>query len=121
VRRFYEAPGEFEPVTPAELRRRLAKDEVLVLDVRPLEEYRAAHIAGARNVPPGELARRLAKLPRNREIVAYCRGPYCVYSAQAVAQLRRRGYRARQLTGGLPDWRALGYPVVSPRATSHGA
>jgi rhodanese-related sulfurtransferase/DNA-binding transcriptional ArsR family regulator len=113
VRRYYEQPGEFEPVAPTELLRRLEREDVLVLDVRPPEEFRAAHIPGARNVPPAELKRRLAKLPRNREVVAYCRGPYCLFSVEAVAELRRRGFRARRLRGGLPDWRAAGYPVVS--------
>lgn len=121
VRRYYDAPDEFEAVTPAELKRRLARDDVLVLDIRPADEYRAAHIAGARNIPPAELARRLARLPRSREIVAYCRGPYCLFSAQAVALLRRRGYRARRLAVGLPDWRALGYPVASIRSAPIGA
>jgi rhodanese-related sulfurtransferase len=111
VRRYYEAPDEFEPITPAELMRRIQRDEVLVLDVRPAEEYAAGHLAGARNIPPDELERRLAELPSDREIVAYCRGPYCLFSVEAVALLRRRGWRARRLTGGLPDWREQGHPV----------
>ncbi len=113
VRRYYDAPDEFEAVTPSELRRRLVEDDVLVLDVRPADEYRAAHIPGARNIPPTELGRRLARLPRGRDIVAYCRGPYCLFSVEAVALLRRRGYRARRLTAGFPDWRALGHPVAA--------
>ena len=112
VQRFYEAPDDFEPVSPAELKRRIAEGDVLVLDVRPPEEFAAGHLPGARNIPPDELGRRLGELPRGKEIVAYCRGPYCLYSVEAVVTLRRRGFRARRLAGGLPDWRSRGYPVL---------
>jgi len=84
---------------------------VTVLDVRPREEYDAGHIPGALSVPVAELERRLAELPRGKDVVAYCRGPYCVLSLDAVALLRARGYRARRAAEGLPDWRAEGLPV----------
>jgi rhodanese-related sulfurtransferase/DNA-binding transcriptional ArsR family regulator len=113
VNRYYETPEEFEPIEPAELLRRIERDEVLLLDTRPAEEYAAGHLAGARNLPPDELERRLGELPGDREIVAYCRGPYCLFSVDAVALLRRHGYRARRLAGGLPDWRAQGHPVTT--------
>jgi rhodanese-related sulfurtransferase len=83
----------------------------VVLDVRPEEEYRAGHIPGARSVPIERLEACLEEIPEDREVVAYCRGPYCVFSDEAVALLRSRGYRARRLEEGLPDWRAAGLPV----------
>jgi rhodanese-related sulfurtransferase len=103
--------GRLESVSAAELLRRLRGDQVVVLDVRPAVEYQAGHILGARSVPVKELQRRLAELPKRREIVAYCRGPFCVYADEAVALLRRRGYRARRLEGGFPDWKTAGLPV----------
>ncbi len=112
VRLYYQAPGELEPVSSEELRRRLEQDDVLVVDVRPPEEYRAGHLPGAVNVPPDELARRLHELPRDRDIVAYCRGRYCLFSVEAVALLNEHGYRARRLTVGLPDWQMEGHPVA---------
>ena len=75
-------------------------------------EYQAGHIAGARSIPVDELGKRLRQIPKGREIVAYCRGPFCVYADEAVLELRRRGYRARRLDIGFPDWRAAGLPVV---------
>lgn len=115
ARLYYESPGELEPVTASELVRRLRDEDVLVLDVRPEEEYRAGHIPDALNVTPDELESRLSDLPGEREIVAYCRGPYCLFSKEAVELLRQQGYRARRLEIGFPDWRARGYPV-SPEA-----
>lgn len=100
-----------EPVTLAELRRLMREGEVTVLDVRPRDEYEAGHIAGARSVPIAELEQHLADLPTSREVVAYCRGPYCVYSLEAVTALRSRGYRARRVEEGFADWRAEGLPV----------
>jgi rhodanese-related sulfurtransferase len=100
-----------EAVDATELMERLTVGSVLVLDVRPEEEYRAGHIPGASSVPVHTLEAALQTLPRDREIVAYCRGPYCVFSDEAVALLRSRGYRARRLRQGLPDWRAAGMPV----------
>ncbi len=111
ARLYYESPGELEPVTSSELVRRLRDEDVLVLDVRPEEEYRAGHIPDALNVTPDELESRLSDLPGDREIVAYCRGPYCLFSKEAVELLRQQGYRARRLEIGFPDWRAQGYPV----------
>jgi rhodanese-related sulfurtransferase/DNA-binding transcriptional ArsR family regulator len=93
------------------LRRRLDEGDVIVLDVRPDLEYRAAHVAGARSIPITELASRLDEIPRDLEIVAYCRGPYCLFSDEAVALLREHGYRARRLDTGLPEWRAAGLPT----------
>lgn len=100
-----------EPVSAKELQQRLARDEVVVLDVRPEAEYRAGHIAGARSTPLPALAALVPKLPRRREIVAYCRGPYCVYADDAVRTLRARGLKARRLDVGFPEWRRAGLPV----------
>jgi len=100
-----------EALDATELMERLSDNSVIVIDVRPEEEYRAGHIPGARSVPVGVLEAALQTLPREREVVAYCRGPYCVFSDEAVAFLRARGYRARRLRQGLPDWRAAGMPV----------
>jgi len=100
-----------EAVDATELMERLNDGSVIVLDVRPEEEYRSGHIPGALSVPVHVLEATLQILPRDREIVAYCRGPYCVFSDEAVALLGSRGYRARRLRQGLPDWRASGLPV----------
>jgi rhodanese-related sulfurtransferase len=100
-----------EAVDARELMERLNDGSVVVLDVRPKAEYRAGHIPGALSVPVDTLEAVLQTLPRDREIVAYCRGPYCVFSDEVVALLRSRGYRARRLRQGLPDWRAAGMPV----------
>lgn len=96
----------------------IAEGAILVIDVRPTVEYDQAHIIGARSIPIDELERRLSELPRDREIVAYCRGPYCVFADEAVALLVERGYRAQRLTEGLPEWRAAGYSVESAAAAS---
>jgi rhodanese-related sulfurtransferase len=101
-----------EAIGREELRRLLAEGAVVVLDVRPDVEFRQGHIPGARSIPVAELDRRLAELPRDREIVAYCRGPYCVFADEAVQLLRRHGFRARRLADGLPEWRAAGLPVA---------
>jgi rhodanese-related sulfurtransferase/predicted transcriptional regulator len=102
---------EVEQLSAEELEQRLARDEVVVLDVRPEPEYRAGHIAGARSAPLPVLASLLPKLPRRREIVAYCRGPYCVFADDAVRLLRARGMKARRLDVGFPEWRRAGLPV----------
>jgi len=104
---------ELAPVTLRELEDRLREESVTVIDVRPPDEFAAGHIPGAISMPVAELARRMRELPKGREVVAYCRGPYCVYSLEAVTLLRARGYRARRAEEGLPDWRALGLPVAS--------
>jgi rhodanese-related sulfurtransferase len=102
-----------EPVRGDELLRRVRKGEVVVLDVRPRREYQAGHIPGALSVPLSELRQRLAELPQNREIVAYCRGPYCVMAVEAVDLLRRKGFRAQRMEQGVVDWRARGWRVES--------
>ncbi len=99
-------------VDRAELAARLKRREVLVLDVRPATEYAAGHIAGARSVPITELRRHLRALPKGGEVVAYCRGPYCVYADDAVRELNRRGFRARRLIDGFPEWKRAGLPVA---------
>jgi rhodanese-related sulfurtransferase len=106
---------EIERVTLPELLERLARSEVVVLDVRPEPEYAAAHIPGAVSAPLSELETLAGGLGPDREIVAYCRGPYCVYADDAVRLLRRRGLDARRLDVGLPEWRRAGLPVVSSR------
>ena len=105
-----------EPIDEGALRRKVKNGEVTVLDVRPLEEYQTAHIPGALSVPLPELARRLSELPRRREVVAYCRGPYCVLAVEAVKLLRRKGFRAVRLEEGVLDWAALGFPVEAKSA-----
>lgn len=102
---------ELEPIPAAELLERAKQGLVTVLDVRPAEEYAAAHIPGAINVPLDKLESVLSRLPRRREVVAYCRGPYCLMSFDAVDRLRKRGWRARRLENGFPEWRAAGLPV----------
>ena len=102
-----------EPVAQDELFRRLRDGRVLVLDVRPEAEYAAGHIPGAVSVPHDQLAARLAELPAGAEIVAYCRGRYCVLAPEAVRLLRSHGFTARPLEGGLPDWRLAGLPVTA--------
>jgi rhodanese-related sulfurtransferase/DNA-binding MarR family transcriptional regulator len=105
---------ELEPVTRQELARRLRDgDRLVVLDVRPAAEHAAGHLPGAVSIPVGELRRRLAELPRDREIVAYCRGPYCAFAHEAVAILREAGLPARRLEDGLPEWRAAGLAVTA--------
>jgi rhodanese-related sulfurtransferase/DNA-binding transcriptional ArsR family regulator len=111
VQSYLDGHDELEPVTFTELRRLMRENDVTVVDVRPAEEYQAGHIPGALSVPVPELKRRLRELPKNREVIAYCRGRYCVYSLDAVTLLRRHGYRARRAHEGLPDWRAAGLPL----------
>jgi rhodanese-related sulfurtransferase len=101
-----------EVVSRDELARRLKRREVVVVDVRPAAEYAAGHISGARSLPAGELRRKLRSLPRDAEVVAYCRGPYCVYADDAVRELHRKGFRARRLIDGFPEWKRAGLPVA---------
>lgn len=103
---------EMEPIPAAELLERAKKGLVTVLDVRPPEEYAAGHIPGAINITVDKLETFLSRLPKRKEVVAYCRGPYCLMSFDAVEKLRKRGLRARRLENGLPEWRAAGLPVV---------
>ena len=100
-----------EQLTAAELAQRLERGDVVVLDVRPEPEFRAGHIAGARSAPLASLEELAGTLPKRREIVAYCRGPYCVYADDAVRLLRRRGFKARRLDVGYPEWRRAGLPL----------
>jgi rhodanese-related sulfurtransferase len=111
VRLYYAAKDDLEPVPARELLERARKGLVTVLDVRPPEEFAAGHVAGAVNIPVHELEKRLAELPRRREVVAYCRGPYCLMSYDAVVLLRKTGFKARRLKDGLPEWRLAGLPV----------
>ncbi|HEY6379065.1 MAG TPA: metalloregulator ArsR/SmtB family transcription factor [Candidatus Dormibacteraeota bacterium] len=111
-----------EPVTRDELFRRLReKPAPIVLDVRPAEEYQSAHVAGAVSIPLAELRKRLRDVPKEREIVAYCRGPYCVYAHEAVRLLRSRGYSARRLQDGLPEWAAAGLPLGRGAGVARGS
>jgi rhodanese-related sulfurtransferase len=105
-----------ETVAGGELLRRVKSGEVTVLDVRPAEEYRAGHIPGAVSMPLGELKARVKELPRNREVVAYCRGPYCVFAVEAVELLRKRGFTAHRLREGVLDWRSRGWRVDAETA-----
>lgn len=100
-----------ESLSADELEQRLARGEVVVLDVRPEQEYRAGHIAGARSAPLPSLASLMPTLPRRREVIAYCRGPYCVYADDAVRLLRQRGLKARRLDVGYPEWRRANRPI----------
>ena len=107
------ARDELEPVSREELARRLRDGEdLVVLDVRPAAEHAAGHLPGAVSIPVGELRRRLAELPADREVVAYCRGPYCAFAHEAVAVLRQAGFAARRLEDGLPEWQAAGLAVT---------
>ena len=104
---------DLEPVTREELARRLEDgDDLVVLDVRPAAEYAAGHLPGAVSIPVGELRRRLAELPADREVVAYCRGPYCAFAHEAVELLRDEGFAARRLEDGLPEWQAARLAVI---------
>jgi rhodanese-related sulfurtransferase/predicted transcriptional regulator len=111
VATFLSERDHLEVIGPDELRRRLATGEVTLLDVRPALEYRQGHIDGAWSIPVEVLPERVAELPQNRPVVAYCRGPYCVYADEAVELLRSHGLRAARLAVGYPDWRAAGLPV----------
>lgn len=111
VRTYLTTKDALEPIAAKELLGRVRKGLVTVLDVRPSEEYQAGHLPGAVNIPLSELEGRLGKLPKNKEIVAYCRGPYCVLAFEAVKLLRERGFKARRLKAGLPEWRTAGFPV----------
>ena len=103
-----------EELTADELAERIERGRVVVLDVRPEAEYAAGHIDGARSIPHDQLAASLATVPKSREIVAYCRGPYCVYAHDAVRLLRSEGFRARRLAEGYPEWERAGLPVERP-------
>ncbi|MBI5909064.1 MAG: metalloregulator ArsR/SmtB family transcription factor [Betaproteobacteria bacterium] len=111
VRTYITARDDLEPIPAAELVKRSKLGLVTVLDVRPAKEFAAGHLPGAINVPVEDLAKRLRKLPKGREVIAYCRGPYCLLSVDAVALLRTKGFKARRLEDGFPEWKASGLPV----------
>lgn len=112
IRSYFNNRDSLEPVSRVELLEKSRAGEVTVLDVRPADEFALGHLPGAVNVPLRELEARLTEFSPAQEIVAYCRGPYCVLSYEAVAALRARGFKARRLEDGLPEWRAAGFPVV---------
>jgi rhodanese-related sulfurtransferase len=111
LRVYFAQKDSLEPIAGAELLDRARKGLVTVLDVRPVEEFGAGHLPGAVNIPINQLAERLKDLPKKKEIVAYCRGPYCLMSYDAVALLRKKGFKARRLQAGMPEWRLAGLPV----------
>lgn len=108
---YFRARDALEPVSRDDLVSRLHDGLVTVLDVRPEDEFAVGHLPGALNIPLSELERRLGELPTDREVIAYCRGPYCVLSFEAVGALRERGYLVRRLEDGYPEWKAAGLPV----------
>ncbi len=110
---YFQARDALEPVSRDDLVAKLRDDLVTLLDVRPEDEFTLGHLPGALNIPLAELERRLGELSRSREVIAYCRGPYCVLSFEAVSALRARGYRVRRLEDGYPEWKAAGLPVES--------
>lgn len=118
TRNFIEGRIGFEEVDREDLLRRVRKGEVTVLDVRPVEEFGAGHLPMALSVPLSELEARMKDLPKNRDIVAYCRGPYCVLAVEAVARLRKRGFRAVRLDLGVVDWQAKGFSVETEAAAN---
>ena len=113
VRDYFGGPGELEPIGRDELVRRARIGDVVLLDLRPVEEYEAGHIPGAVSIPLETLEQRLALLPPDTEVVAYCRGRYCVMAPRGIAVLRRHGYRARRLQDGVGEWRLAGLPVAA--------
>lgn len=116
TRDFLAENAQIEEIDEAALRARVRRGEVTLLDVRPPEEYSAGHIPGALSVPLPELAKQLSKLPRRQEVVAYCRGPYCVMAIEAVKQLRAKGFKAVRLEDGVLDWAAHGHAIERGRA-----
>lgn len=111
VKTHLASKDHLEPIPADELLKRMKQKRVTVIDVRPPEEYAAGHVAGALNIPLEELEKHWKELPTSREIVAYCRGPYCLLAYEAVAKLRRRGLKARRMEKGFPEWRQAGLPV----------
>lgn len=111
VRTYLTTKDSLDPISRNDLLKRAAEGEVTVLDVRPPEEYAAGHVPGALNIPVKELIAHLQALPQDQEVVAYCRGPYCVLAFEAVSQLRAHGFRARRLEDGFPEWKTAGLPV----------
>ncbi len=116
VRTYFNDRDSLEPVSRKELARRIKDGLVTVLDVRPADEFALGHLPGALNIPLKALSRHLKRLDRTTEIVAYCRGPYCVLSFEAVARLRKLGFKVRRLEDGFPEWKAAGFPVEAANA-----
>src|SRR5262249_2870025 len=116
VRSYFDQRDSFEAVTRKELLKRSRAGTVTILDVRPADEFVLGHLPGAINIPLRALESRLSELSRSKEIVAYCRGPYCVLSYEAVAALRKRGFKVRRLEDGFPEWRASGLPCATGSA-----
>jgi rhodanese-related sulfurtransferase len=117
---FLKDRNALEAVTCMELRHRIKDGGVVVVDVRPAEEYAAGHIPGARSIPIDELKARLREIPKRSEVVAYCRGPYCVFADEAVTLLRASGRRAMRLETGFPDWKVRGLPVEGTHSATGG-
>ena len=115
---YFEHRGALEAVGGDELVRRVKRGDVTLLDVRPIEEYRAGHIPGAISIPVAALKARVKELPKNREVVAYCRGPYCVMAIEAVELLRKRGFKAQRMELGVLEWRARGFRIGASTAGS---
>lgn len=113
VQDYFVARDELEPLSRAELVDRAGRGDVVILDVRPREEFLAGHIPGALSVPLDDLDAALARLPKRTQVVAYCRGPYCVLAPQAIERLRAEGFKARRLIEGMPEWRLAGLPVAA--------
>jgi ArsR family transcriptional regulator len=113
IRSYFNDRDALEAVSRKELLKRTRAGEVIILDVRPEDEFALGHLPGAVNIPLRALEARLSELDRSHEVIAYCRGPYCVLSYEAVAALRARGFKARRLEDGLPEWRAAGLPVIT--------
>jgi len=109
--RYFQNGEGLEEISPDELEARMNQGDVVVLDVRPEREYSAGHLPGARSLPLVELVRRLDEIPSDRELVAYCRGPYCVMASEAARLLKERGYRVRRLDDGVQEWEAQGRPI----------
>ncbi len=114
IRDYFQSRDDMEPVSRSELLARMKKGDVQLLDVRPEDEFALGHLPGARNIPLDRLKKKLSTLDPEKEIVAYCRGPYCVLSFETVATLRKKGFRVRRLEDGLPEWKAAGLPVTVP-------
>jgi rhodanese-related sulfurtransferase/DNA-binding transcriptional ArsR family regulator len=113
VRDYFVARDSLQPLTRMELLERAGRGDVVILDVRPAEEFAAGHIPGALSIPLDRLDENFSRLPRRRPVVAYCRGPYCVLAPEAVARLRAHGFNARRLEDGMPEWRLAGLPVAT--------
>src|SRR6185437_3514896 len=113
ARQYLDDRDELQPVALAEFRKRVREGKVTVIDVRPQDEYAAGHIPGALSIPLAELRKRLSAVPKHRDVIAYCRGPYCVLALEAVTLLRKRGIRARRFEGGWPAWRLAGHPAAT--------